>query len=130
KFDLTFSLTETEEGLDGVVEFRTGRYLPSTIERMIQHYVLLLESAVYNPSEKVGELNILSDVERKQLLSEFNQTAKKYPSNITVLDLLEEQARNPPDKVAVIFGDQEITYKTLDEKSNQLAHHLQENGAS
>src|SRR5690606_31313128 len=48
----------------------------------------------------------------------------------TVLDLLEEQAKKTPDRIAVFFGDQQISYKTLEEKSNQLAHLLQEQGVS
>ena len=128
KFDLTFSLSDAGDGIKGEVEFRTGRYRPSTIDRMIQHYLLLLKNVIQQPSTSVGKLDIIGE-EEQQLLHAFNQNSKSYPKDETILDLIKRQVKKAPGNTAAIFGDQHITYKTLDDKSNQLAHLLRERGA-
>jgi amino acid adenylation domain-containing protein len=76
----------------------------------------------------VSELPLLAEVERHQLLDEWNATAAAYPRDKCVHDLFAEQAGRTPDAVALIFEDQELSYVELDRRSNQLAHHLRELG--
>ena len=128
KFDLTFSLSEAADGIEGEVEFRTSIYRPSTIDRMIQHYLLLLKNGIQQPTLKIAKLPMITE-EEQQLLQDFNQTSKAYPPDETILHLLERQVKKTPDQTAAIFEDQKISYKTLNEKSNQLAHLLIEKGA-
>src|SRR5690606_32930024 len=112
KFDLTFSLSDAGDGIKGEVEFRTGRYRPSTIDRMIQHYLLLLKNVIQQPSTSVGKLDIIGE-EEQQLLHAFNQNSKIYPKDETILDLIKRQVKKAPGNTAAIFGDQHITYTTL-----------------
>ena len=88
----------------------------------------MLESALKNPQIPISQLNILSDRDRHQLLVEFNQTEKDYPTEKCVHQLFEEQAQRAPDTIAVILENQTITYRELNERANQLAHHLQKQG--
>ncbi|MEG4202268.1 amino acid adenylation domain-containing protein, partial [Microcoleus sp. Pol12A5] len=88
----------------------------------------VLESALKNPQIPISQLNILSDRDRHQLLVEFNQTQKDYPTDKCVHQLFEEQAERNPDTIAVIFENQTITYRELNHRANQLAHHLQKQG--
>ena len=125
KFDLTLSITETDRGLVGEWEYNTDLFNGSTIERMAGHFENLLSAIVENPQQKVSELSLLSEAERHQLLNEWNDTAKEYPNDKCIHQLFEQQVVNTPDAIAVVFENQQLTYRQLNQKANQLAHHLQ-----
>ncbi|WP_133054661.1 AMP-binding protein, partial [Niastella populi] len=65
--------------------------------------------------------------EKHKLLVTFNDTAVAYPKDKTIVDLFEEQVAKTPGNIAVVFEDTELTYRELDEQSNQLAHYLRDN---
>ncbi|NER25603.1 MAG: amino acid adenylation domain-containing protein [Symploca sp. SIO1C2] len=125
KFDLTLSMTETDQGLVGEWEYNTDLFEEQTIERMAAHFQNLLQAIVENPSQKVAELNLLSESERHQLLVEWNDTAKVYQSDKCIHQLFEEQVEKTPDSIAVVFEQEQLTYVQLNQRANQLAHHLQ-----
>lgn len=78
--------------------------------------------------QKIFESYFLSDEEKRKLLIEWNDTQQEYPKDKTIHQLFEEQVTKTPDNIAVIFGDQQLTYQDLNAKANQLAHHLKERG--
>src|SRR5690606_26885713 len=94
---------------------------------LIRHYKGLLNSVLETPEEKISEIDYISDEERHKLLVTFNDTAVAYPKGKTIVDLFKEQVAKTPDSIAVVFQDTELTYRELDEKSNQLAHYLRKN---
>ncbi|NEO35901.1 MAG: amino acid adenylation domain-containing protein [Moorea sp. SIOASIH] len=124
KFDLTLSMTETEMGLVGTWEYNTDLFDGSTIKRMATHFQNLLSAIVENSQLRVGELPLLSAEERHQLLVEWNDTASEYPKEKCIHQLFEEQVEKTPDAVAVVFGQEQLTYHQLNQRANQLAHHL------
>ncbi|MEZ4823683.1 MAG: AMP-binding protein [Ignavibacteria bacterium] len=71
---------------------------------------------------------MLTKEEEHQILSEFNGKVVDYPKDKTIFELFEEQVQKTPDSIAVVFEDKTLTFKELDEKSNQLAHYLQSKG--
>ena len=128
KFDLTFVMSETGSGIQGTVEFNTDLYVLETIKRMTSHYLNLLESVVAFPDKQIAELNMITASEETTLLEQFNATAATYPIDKSIVDLFEEQAAKSPEAVALTFGDQQLSYKELNERSNQLARYLQKQG--
>ncbi|NEO98537.1 MAG: amino acid adenylation domain-containing protein [Symploca sp. SIO2E9] len=124
KFDLTLSITETDRGLVGEWEYNTDLFDRSTIERMAAHFQNLLSAIVENPQLPVAELPLLSEAERHQLLVEWNDTKSEYPSDKCIHHLFKEQVEKTPDAVAVVFENQQLTYQQLNQRANQLAHHL------
>jgi amino acid adenylation domain-containing protein len=128
KFDLAFLIIETSTGIHGAVEYSTDLYREETIERMIDHYINLLSSIVASPESKVGCLDMLSAVEKHTLLVDFNDTQADYPKNKNIVDLFREQVIKNPEAIAIIYEDQELNYKELNKRSNQLAHYLQSKG--
>ncbi|NEO43705.1 MAG: amino acid adenylation domain-containing protein, partial [Moorea sp. SIO4A3] len=128
KFDLTLSMMETELGLVGTWEYNTDLFDRSTIARMTTHFQNLLSAIVDNPQLRVGELPLLSEGERHQLLVEWNDTANEYPKDKCIHQLFEEQVEKRPDAIAVVFDQQQLTYHQLNQRANQLAHHLQNLG--
>ena len=88
-----------------------------------------MKDVLVNPTISVStETSSLTPAEKHQILAEFNDTKVAYPHDKTVIDLFEEQARLRPHAVAVVFEDQQLTYKELNEYSNQLAHYLRSKG--
>ena len=124
KFDLTFFFTETSEGLLGEVEYSTDLFERTTIQRMVEHYRVLLQSIVCDPKQRLSDLSLLTDSERQQLLLEWNRTDKPYPQNLCIHQLFEMQVEKAPEAVAVVHEGQQLTYFELDQKSNQLANYL------
>ncbi len=128
KFDLTLSMQNTGDGLVGMWEYNTDLFNASTIERMIGHYVTLLEGIVNNPSEQIGQLPLLRESEKEQLLVEWNRTQADYPIDKCIHELFEEQVGRTPEAVAVVYDNQQLTYHQLNSRANQLAHWLQSLG--
>ncbi len=124
KFDLTLSVEETVDGLKGVMEYSTDLFDAETIRRMLGHLRLLLEGMVADPGQRIGELPMLGEIERHRVLVEWNNTRRDYPRDKCVHQLFEEQVEKTPEAVAVEFGDKKLTYRELNAKANQLAHHL------
>ncbi len=125
KFDLTLELDSRPEGIVGRFEYNTDLFEAATISRMIGHFKTLLAGIVANPQARVSELPLLSEAERYQLLVEWNNTTKEYPSDKCIHQLFEEQVERTPDAVAVVFEGQQLTYQQLNARANQLAHYLQ-----
>ncbi len=128
KFDITFFITETPNGLQGSVQYRTDLYKKETIEEMVMHFRQLLYSIVHSPQEKVGSLAMLNEYEKEQLIVNFNNSAVEYSKDKSIIDLFELQVIATPENTALIFGGQQLSYKELNERSNQLANYLRSRG--
>ena len=127
KFDLSLAMENTDAGLVGVWEYNTDLFSPDTIERMTGHFLTLLEGIVTNQKETLAELPLLTQLEQKQLLIEWNNTQVDYPVDKCIHQLFEEQVERTPDAVAVVFENESLTYGELNNRANQLAHYLRQN---
>ncbi|WP_437630406.1 non-ribosomal peptide synthase/polyketide synthase [Sorangium sp. So ce854] len=128
KFDLALSLTDTEEGFQGTLEYSTDLFEARAAARMPGHLEALLEAVVQAPERPVSRAPILTEAERREILVAWNDTAAAYPRDRRVHELFEEQARRAPGATALIFGEQALTYDALNRRANQLAHHLRKLG--
>jgi amino acid adenylation domain-containing protein/non-ribosomal peptide synthase protein (TIGR01720 family) len=129
KFDITLFVIESENGLRAGLEFNTDLYDESTISRMAGHYSQLLNAIVDTPNGSVGHLNMIGEVESNQL-EIFNATKADYAGNENVISLFEEQVTKNADAIALVFENEELSYGVLNERSNQLARHLQRHGVT
>ena len=125
KFDLTLEAVERPDGIECICEYSTDLFERTTIERLLGHYRTLLESAIADPDLPLSRLPLLTTQERQQVLVDWNATEQDYPREGSLHQLIEEQAERTPDAVAVVFEDQELTYRELTTRANQLAHYLQ-----
>ncbi|AFZ11270.1 amino acid adenylation domain protein [Crinalium epipsammum PCC 9333] len=128
RFDLSLDLWEEADGISGVFEYSTDLFEVSTIQRMAGHFQTLLESIVANPDCPIATLPLLTATEQQQILVDWNNTQTNYSENQCLHQLIEQQAKKSPEKIAVVFADQEITYKELNQRANQLAHYLKKLG--
>ena len=128
KFEFTLFLTETTNGLKCEVEYCTDVYKEQTIKRMMAHFIELLNSVVINPMQSVAMLPMLSKVEHYQLSVAFANSATTFPITQTIVDFFEAQAEKLPDNIAVAFEEEALSYKQLNERSDQLAYYLKNTG--
>jgi amino acid adenylation domain-containing protein len=127
KLDLTLKLQETSEGLVGRFEYSTDLFDADTIERMVGHFQTLLEGIVANLEQKIAQLPLLTEFELQQLAG-WNNTETDYPKDACIHELFEQQVERSPDAIALVFEDEQLTYKELNQRANQLAHHLRNLG--
>jgi amino acid adenylation domain-containing protein len=128
KFDLLLELLETPEGLTGQLEYRTDLFAATTIARMAEHFQILLESLLTAPDQRIGELPLLTAAEQHQLLVEWNATEKMYSTDRCLHHLFEEQAIRTPEAIALMFCDEQLTYRDVNWKADQLAQTLRQRG--
>lgn len=94
------------------------------IDRIADSFQTLLINITKSPTAKIQELEILSDRQLHQLLIEFNQTTRNHPTVDYIHQKFEQQVQQTPHQIAVVYEDKKLTYSQLNERANQLAHHL------
>ncbi|WP_069470758.1 non-ribosomal peptide synthetase [Candidatus Marithrix sp. Canyon 246] len=108
------------------IEYNLGAFTESEIEQFKLRFKALLSNILDGSQLAIRELQIMPDIEKQIILTKFNQTASyDLPVDTTVIDLFEQQVATTPDKIAVTFADQQLTYQQLNCRANQLAHYLQ-----
>ncbi len=124
KFDLTLFTRETNDGLEIGIEYNTDLFDFATIDRMLRHYETLLKGIADEPDQPIMQLPLLTTTERETLSLTWNNTQMSYSADYRIHKLFEEQALANPDKNAVIFDAEQLTYTELNQRANQLAHYL------
>ena len=126
-FDLTLELQETPEGLSGWFEYNTDLFDAGTISRIAEHFQTLLSGIVVNPNQPISTLPLLSAAEQLTLLVEWNDIQVDYPK-VCIHQLFEAQVARTPDAVALVFEQEWLSYRELNNRANQLARYLQNLG--
>ncbi len=127
-YDLSLEVVEQAEGLCCRLEYNTDLFEADTIRRMLAHYQNILSAVVADPDRPIAALPMLTEVERQQLLIDWNQTAVTVPSDRCLQHLFEDQVKRTPDRIAVVFKDAHLTYAELNARANQVARHLIKRG--
>ncbi|MGH9933381.1 MAG: amino acid adenylation domain-containing protein, partial [Pyrinomonadaceae bacterium] len=134
-FDLTFSIEPAsaaklleDTALNCVMEYSTDLFEEATIDRMLDHYLALLQAIVRHPEQHILDIPLMSEGERNRVLVEFNDTDTAALTDKCIPQLFEEQVEATPDNIAVLFENQRITYSELNDRANQLAHYLRQLG--
>lgn len=125
RFELDLNVVEHGEEVRVETSFNLRLFRPETVQRWLDYLATILEGMSHAPERCLGDLPMLSETERRRLLEEWNATPEDYPRDKCVHDLFAEQAARTPAAVAVVHEDRSLTYRELEQRSNQLAHHLQ-----
>ena len=128
KFDLSLYMWDEPKGLAVKLEYNTDLFETSTIDRLLGHFRTLVEGIVADPNQRLSELPLLNEAEKHQLLVDWNATHADSPKDKHIHELFEEQVERSPDAIAIIFEEQQLTYRDLNNRANQLAHYLQRLG--
>ncbi|WP_164689690.1 non-ribosomal peptide synthetase [Herpetosiphon llansteffanensis] len=128
KFDLTLSMVEFDNGLRATIEYNVDLFDASTIERMSQHYVTLLNSITQQPQAKLSQLAMLTPNEQTQIIKDWNSSTQAAPDQQLFPQRFEAQVAKTPNAIALIGDEQTLSYDELNQRANQLAYRLQAQG--
>ena len=126
KFDLTFDMSYKGDGYEVRIEYCDDIFSEDSVERIWSHFVNVINIITADSDILIGEISVLDEKERKMVVNTFNETYYPFPEDKTVVDVFEELVERNPDKVALIFEDQHITYGELNKRANSLAWKLKE----
>lgn len=127
-YHLIINIIKRYDNYELIITYPEGMFTESDVRRISTHLMSILESVVENPDRAVSNLPMVSEQEKTQLLSDFNNTYQPFDSEKTIIDLFEEQVQITPDNYAVVFEEQKITYSEFNKKANDLAWFLKDNG--
>jgi amino acid adenylation domain-containing protein len=141
KFDMVVTITDYGDVLYFDITYCTALFKPETIRGFFAYFNNVLTSVLESPFQRISDVQIITEVEKRQVIYDFNRTAADYPADQTIHELFNRQAERAPDGAAVVGSRQlavgkkerngelvQITYGELNKKSNQLAHVLREKG--
>ncbi|MDV0440742.1 non-ribosomal peptide synthetase [Xanthomonas sacchari] len=124
RFDLSLSMTETESGLVGGVVYATDLFERDTVQRMLGHWVTLLQAMVADDAKTVSSLPLLTPAERTQLVDQFSPGPVRAQPRLLIHTAFEACAAAQPEAVAVEFAGQQLSYAELNGHANRIAHRL------
>ncbi len=127
QFDLALNI-DTELFGRAYLSFATDLFDHATADRMLAHYMGLINQVIADTDKPLSAYSLLTTPERRQIVREWNRTARQYPAASRADELISEQAERTPQAVAVSMGPLSLSYAQLDARSNQLAHLLRERG--
>ena len=128
KFDLTLTVMEGGAGLALMMEYRTELFERSRVEGMLRHLEVLLTEIARDAEQRLTEIPLLGAAERMQLLTDWSRKETvKLPASC-VHELFEAQVERTPEAVALVYQEQQLSYRELNERANQLAHFLRARG--
>ena len=128
KFDLSLEIIPEDNSFNLSFEYSTSLFNKDFIKNLSNHYINIINIILENIDINICDINMLSEAEQNKILYEFNDTKMDYPEDKTISTLFEEQVEKTPNNIAVVFGNNKLTYKELNEKANSLAHYLRDNG--
>jgi amino acid adenylation domain-containing protein len=124
QFEVALEVIDAGETLACSLRYQTDIFRRATIEQLTRSFETLLVQLLEDPGIEIDRLPILAPDERQRILVDWNQTQAEYPRDQRMQQLFEAQVERTPDAVAVVFEDQSLTYRELNRRANQLAHHL------
>jgi amino acid adenylation domain-containing protein len=123
--DMVFSFNMTEGGLGGEIHYHPVLFSQAGVDYLSQHLVNYFKSVGRQPGLMLGDIDIISQRERRQILDDFNGSEVDFPAERTVHRLIDDRAVKIPDRAAVSFEDRLLTFRLLCEDSNRLARMLE-----
>ena len=124
KFDLSLTVAEVGGELHGEFEYSTDLFEASTVQRLSAQVQTLLAGIAADAGQRIATLPVLSDAERRLVLTDWNRTEQPWPLHLGVHTMVEQQAARAPQACAVVFGAERLSYAELNARANRLAHHL------
>ncbi len=125
--DLSIRIETGGEGVEALVQYNANLYREQSVERMMRHLSEALKVMIGEPQRRVGQIEMLSAEEREQVLGEWNQTETTYPQR-SIHQLFQEQAEQTPDAIALVYESEQLSYRELNGRANQLGHYLRGRG--
>lgn len=105
-------------------DYLISKYSIDDICSIHARFLYIINQVLENNDITLNEIEIVTPDEKKKILYDFNNTSADYPRDKTITQLFEEQVEKTPDNIAVVFENQKLTYRELNERANSLANYL------
>lgn len=128
KFDLTLNIKHERDTICVSVEYNTNLFLEQSVQRLCKSFINILRTVVNKPNIQLSDIGLLEEIDARKLIHDFNQTKVVFRQDVTLMELFEEQVQKNPNNIALIFGEQKVTYQELNEKANSLAYTIRRLG--
>ena len=130
KFDLTLVVWEANDQLQGSFEYCTALFSQQTVRRFAAYLQQIVNTVVKDTAIRVADIEVIDSEEKHQLLYGLDNTAVAWPHHETIVSLFNKQVIKFGEKTAVELAGESISYRQLQEKSNQLAWWLRQEGVA
>ena len=120
--------TDIKGKLDIVLDYQTELFSHENMETIFRSLSCILNDALTNDGKPIGDIEIISEDEKRTVIHDFNRTAERFPHGRTLIDLFVEAAKKYPRKTAIVYDDVSLTYSQLYEKVRRLASTLKKLG--
>jgi iturin family lipopeptide synthetase A len=124
KFDLTLLTQETEEGISFTFEYSTRLFQEETMYRFVEYFKIILDFVTHDQQKKLQDLQIITEEEKRRILYQYNDTQAPYPDQQTISELFEEQVKKSPNRLAVLYKEESLTYEQLNIQAEEVAKKL------
>ena len=128
KFDLSLEVIPDENGYNMNFEYCTKLFTEDFIKSLSNHYIELLNNLTDNLDTSIKDIKMLPENEVNKILKEFNNTSLEYPNDSSIKEIFEKQVSKTPNEIAIVYGENDLSYEELNEKANSLAHFLIKEG--
>ncbi len=128
KFDFLLEVIPQDNSLKLNLEYNHKIYRPDFMENFLKHYIYLFEFVLSHMHTQLKDIPMLSDVEKKEILTTYAQNNLPYPSEKNILQLFEEQVDKTPHAIAIWYQDEKLTYQELKQKVNHFSYYLSKRG--
>jgi len=126
-YDIAISIAVGEK-IGITVAYNRYNYTKEVLGDVFKHYVNIIREMVTDASKFVKEIEMIDAEEKKQIIFDFNKYESGYVHRKPVHKLFEDQVEKTPDAIALVFGEERITFRELNKKANQLAWFLKKKG--
>ena len=126
QFDVVLEMYEDEEAIVGLWKYNTDLFTQHSMERIMGNFKIFVEGVLNNSQQLISHLPLLPVGEINQLLNQDSSVCQL--DNSTIVSLFESQVKETPEAIALLFGEEQLSYRALNERANQLAHYLQNQG--
>jgi amino acid adenylation domain-containing protein len=128
QYDLVLAVAEVEGRITCALEYNRDLYDAATIERMGEHFEVLLGSVLAGPRGRISDLEIMKWEDRNQIIREWNDTYQEYDNEMCIQELFERQSERNPEAIAVVYQEEQVSYGELERRANQVAQRLRSLG--
>ncbi len=124
RMDIELGLQENEHGLMVDFTYNSNVYNQELIVGLLGHFKYLIANIAQYSESPIASIDLVHGEEREMILNGFNDTKQDFPSDDSIVSLFEKQAKKTPENKAIVYGDVSLTYRELNQRSNQFARYL------
>ncbi|OIJ31387.1 non-ribosomal peptide synthetase [Staphylococcus sp. LCT-H4] len=126
--NLNISNRHGEDNLDIDYDYQIDIVIKKEVMRLHTNIIEILNAILENPMQKISEIEIIAKEERSLVLNDFNDTQLSLNNSATFIERFENQVAKTPEKTAITYEGESLSYQALNARANQLAHQLRNNG--